>query len=427
MVVCWCAQLAGRFWGPLVLQPFLLHVFTSTDLPPPSYLGTIARRRLAYAGGAVLVAAGTAAHLTTDLFDRPDDAAQGLAVVVGLGALTAPAWLWGQVRPVRDNLGAAAGADGVGLLLALLGGAGGLWLVAGVLAAGAAVLGRAAFGSVPSVDLARLARESARAAQAQTYAVTGTLHHALDLYRPESRGRTSALLRADGQLRGRLAQGAVRALRTPGRAAAGAALLVGGAALTARAAGPGDGPALTAWMAGAACGYLGSGWVSETWRGLRDELTLPPLYGECWGGALGRALAWPGAALAAGTLVGGVLALVLPWPRHGASQLETLPLVAGSVVLVLGARFLREMKQQLPLQLLLPVITPLGDLSGLLVLAWQFDGIVAVVIGVAVMNAVPLALGAAGLAVGMGLCCVWMGLRRTGWARRALLSRLRRA
>ncbi len=421
--MCWCAQLAGRFWGPLVLQPFLLHVFTSTDLPPPSYLGTIGRRRLAYAGGAVLVAAGTAAHLTTDLFDRPGDAAQGLAVVVGLGALTAPVWLWGQVRPVRDNLGAAAGADGVGLLLALLGGAGGLWLVAGVLAAGAAVLERAAFGSVPSVDLARLARESARAAQAQTYAVTGTLHHALDLYRPESRGRTSALLRADGQLRGRLAQGAVRALRTPGRAAAGATLLVGGAALTAGAAGPGDGPALTAWMAGAACGYLGSGWVSETWRGLRDELTLPPLYGEWWGGALGRALAWPGAALAAGTLVGGVLALVLPWPRHGASQLETLPLVAGSVVLVLGARFLREMKQQL----LLPAITPLGDLSGLLVLAWRFDGIVAVVIGVAVMNAVPSALGAAGLAVGMGLCCVWMGLRRTGWARRALLSRLRRA
>lgn len=164
---------------------------------------------------AVLVAAGTAACLTTDLFDRPDDAAQGLAVVVRLGALTAPAWLWGQVRPVRDNLGAAAGADGVGLLLALRGGAGGLWLVAGVLAAGTAVLGRAAFGSVPSVDPARLARESARAAQAQTYAVTGTLHHALDLYRPEPRGRTSALLRADGQLRGRLAQGAVHALRTP--------------------------------------------------------------------------------------------------------------------------------------------------------------------------------------------------------------------
>ncbi|WP_165394349.1 hypothetical protein [Streptomyces albidoflavus] len=85
------------------------------------------------------------------------------------------------------------------------------------------------------------------------------------------------------------------------------------------------------------------------------------------------------------------------------------------------------MKQQLPVQLLLPIITPLGDLSGLLVLAWQFDGVVAVVIGVAVTYAVPSALGAPGLTVGTGLCCVWMGLRRTGWARRALLYRLRRA
>ncbi|WP_165394348.1 hypothetical protein [Streptomyces albidoflavus] len=79
--------------------------------------------------------------------------------------------------------------------------------------------------------------------------------------------------------------------------------------------------------------------MRETWRGLRDELPLPPLYGEWWGGALGRAMTWPGAAVAAGTLVGGVLALVLPWPRRGASPLETLPLVAGSVVLVLGPGF----------------------------------------------------------------------------------------
>ncbi|MEU3748648.1 MULTISPECIES: hypothetical protein [Streptomyces] len=85
------------------------------------------------------------------------------------------------------------------------------------MAVAAAVLGRSAFRSIRTVDLARLARASARAAEARTFARTGTLHHALDLYRPEPRGLTTALTRPDGRLRGHLAQGAVRALRTRGR------------------------------------------------------------------------------------------------------------------------------------------------------------------------------------------------------------------
>ncbi|WIY74709.1 hypothetical protein [Streptomyces anulatus] len=95
-------------------------------------------------------------------------------------------------------------------------------------------------------------------------------------------------------------------------------------------------------------------------------------------------------------------------------------------MLVLGARFLREMKLHLPLELLLPVITPFGDLSGLRVVAWQFDGIVVVLTGVALMNAVPSATGSAVLAVCLAAGCVGAGLRRTGWAHRGLLARLRR-
>ncbi|RKN03569.1 hypothetical protein [Streptomyces radicis] len=429
---CWGAQLAGRFWGPLVIQPFLLYVFMSTDLSPASYLGAIARRRLVYAGAATLVTACAAAYLTTDLFDRLGTALPGLAAAVGLGAFAAVAWLWGQVRAVPDNLALASGAGAMALVVAAPsrlapGGGGGLWLLALVLAAGAAALGRAALRSIRTVDLARLARESARASQARAYAWTGTLHHALDLYRPEPRGLTSALIRSGGLLRGYLAQGATRALRTLGRAiAAVASLLIGGAVLALGAAGPEGGPALFAWMAGAVGVYLGSGWVSETWRGLRDELTLPPLFGERWGGTLARTLTWPVVAVTAGACLGGGLALLAPWPWRGAPVADAAPLVAGSVVLALGARFLREMKLHLPLELLLPIVTPLGDLSGLRIVAWQFDGVVAVVIGVATMNAVPSALGAAALGIGVAACCVWMGLRRTGWAHRGLLSRLGR-
>ncbi|MET9558307.1 hypothetical protein [Streptomyces sp. NPDC006645] len=433
LAACWGAQLAGRFWGPLVIPPFLLHVFMSTDLSPARYLGTIARRRLAYGGTLTLLAACAAAYLATDLFDRPGTALPGLAVVAGTVGVAAVAWLWGQVRAVRDNLVLASVAGAVALAVAALSrttpaGGYGLWLVAGVLATAGAAVGRAAFRSIRNIDLARLARESARASQAQAYAWTGTLHHALDLYRPEPHGFTSALIRPDGRLRGHLAQGAVRALRTPGRASAAVTLLlVGGAALTHGVAGrDGGGPAALWWTAGSIGVYLGSGWVGETWRGLRDELTLAPLFGEWWGGTLARTLLWPVVAVTVGVCLGGGPATVARWPQHGAPSVHTVLLVAGSVVLVLGARFLREMKLHLPLELLLPVITPLGDLSGLRVVAWQFDGFVVVVIGVAVMHAVASPLVATALAVGVAACCVWAGLRRTGWAHRGLLSRLGR-
>ncbi|MFE2943191.1 hypothetical protein ACFXKG_29695 [Streptomyces sp. NPDC059255] len=431
VAACWGAQLAGRFRGPLVIQPFLLHVFMSTDLSPTWYLGTIARRRLAYAGTATLGTACTAAYLATDLFDHLDTALPGLAVGVGLTAVAAVGWLWGQVRAVPDNLVLASAAGAGALVVTAMSrmapdGGVGLWLLAGVLATTAAPLGRAAFRSIRTVDLAGLARESARASQAQTYALTGTLHHALDLYRPEPRGLTTALIRSDGRLRGYLAQGAIRALRTPGRAiAAVLLLLIGGAVLTLGVTGSPGSLTFWLWVAGSVLVYLGSGWVSETWRGLRDELALAPLFGEWWGGMLARTLAWPVVAVVVGACLGGGLAVTIQWPLLGGRLVNTVLLVSGSVVLVLGARFLREMKLHLPLGLLLPVITPLGDLSGLLLVAWQFDGVVAVVIGIAMMNAFPSALGATALAIGMAACCVWMGLRRTEWAHRGVLSRLR--
>ncbi|MEV7370908.1 hypothetical protein AB0O51_08485 [Streptomyces sp. NPDC090301] len=428
------AQLTGRFWGPLVLKPFLLHVFMSTDLSPTDYLGTIARRRLAYAGLGTLLAVCTATFLTTDLFDRPGSALlpQTLAVAVGIGAVAPVAWLWGQVRTVRENVVLAAAVAGAAAATALLGrspllGGSGPWLVTGVLAAAAVLLGRSAFRSVRTVDLARLARESARAAEAQTFAWTGTLHHALDLYRPQPRGLTSALTRPDGRLRGHLAQGAVRAVRTRGRAIAAAVFLpAGGVLLTLGVAAPDARLATLSWTAGAVGVYLGSGWVGESWRGLRDELTLAPLLGEWWGGMLARTLAWPVVAVVVPVGLASAVTLLTGRPLQGGPA-DAVLLTAGSAALVLGARFLREMKMNLPVELLLPLITPLGDLSALRVFVWQFDGLVVVLAGVLVMNGMPSASGAALVALAAAACCVWAGLRRTGWSLRPLATRLRRA
>ncbi|WP_329282419.1 hypothetical protein [Streptomyces sp. NBC_00691] len=71
-------------------------------------------------------------------------------------------------------------------------------------------------------------------------------------------------------------------------------------------------------------------------------------------------------------------------------------------------------------------ITPLGDLSALRVFVWQFDGLVVVLAGVLMMNAMPTASGAALLATGAAACCVRAGLRRTGWSLRPFATRLGR-
>ncbi|MFF8093896.1 hypothetical protein [Streptomyces sp. NPDC016675] len=71
------------------------------------------------------------------------------------------------------------------------------------------------------------------------------------------------------------------------------------------------------------------------------------------------------------------------------------------MLLVLGARVRRELnlRLHLPPSLLVPLVTPLGDLSGLLIAARQSDGLVAVVTGVAARNAVPSVPGAPAPAV----------------------------
>ncbi|WP_411082081.1 hypothetical protein [Streptomyces sp. cmx-18-6] len=336
-------------------------------------------------------------------------------------------WLWGQARTVRDNLSLVAALAAAAIAVALIGRpaiVGGLWLLSGGPAVGAGVLGRPPSGpSAQSISPGSPASRRARPRPRPSPGPVCSTTRWTCTVRSRA-GLTSALVRPDGRLRGHLAQGAVRALRTRGRAIAAAAfLLPGGAVLTLGVAEPEARLATFSWVFGAVAVYWGSGWVGETWRGLRDERTQAPLLGEWWGGMLARTLAWPVVAVAAAVgLASGVTALPR-WPLLDRRAADALLLVAGSVVLVLGARFLREMKMNLPVELLLPVITPLGDLSGLRVFVWQFDGLVVVLIGLLVMNEMPTAPGAA---LGTALWCGWAGLRRTGWARRSLLTRLGR-
>jgi hypothetical protein len=161
--------------------------------------------------------------------------------------------------------------------------------------------------------------------------------------------------------------------------------------------------------------YLGAGRMNDGWRSLLAELTSATLYGRVWGCAAHRTILFPiVSVLVIGSVSFGAAHLFVPsgslleliW--HSVGMLATL-------AVALSARFLSEMKTDLPIELLLPISTPVGDLSGLRVLAWQFDGPIAVALSIAVMHAAPAGRDAALLGAVAAAVSAWAGARRVGW------------
>ncbi|GAA1730885.1 hypothetical protein GCM10009710_09350 [Aeromicrobium alkaliterrae] len=449
VAACWLGALVlGRFWGPLVMPPFVLHVLQSTDLPPPTYLTRVARRRIIGASLVVTLLAVLLALGINRAFGRIDVVVVSVASALLTGVIAGSCWLIGQLRSglVVATTGAALLAVSATALvvdlqpipLATLVAQGaspsvGSDVLLGLaqLAAVAALVGWAAHRAIMLASPDRLARESTRAAQALVFTGTGTFHDALALYRPRPAGLRHALLRHDGRLRGPVAHGVVRALRTPVRAGFGLACLLAGSTLASvgtawSGAADGLGPTST-WTAGAVLVYLGAGWISETWRSLRDELYLPALLGGRDGGAAVRHTTWPILASLVTGLVGWSASHVLLEATdlaRGGPDVAASVLMALTVVVALAARFLREMKVQLPVETLTPIVTPFGDLSGLRVLAWQFDGLLTVMVSVAVLGVATPGSGVIVVAAIAGTC-LWWGLERVDRAPWALLLRLR--
>ena len=420
---CWLAALAvGRVWGPLVLPPFVLHVLLSTDLLPWSFVSRLAARRLSIASAAVTVPGGLFAITATRVGEDPRTAVPLIAGTLLVAATTACCWLIGQVGSPLALAAVAMSSTSVMAVAVVAPSTGSSSIpVIALLAGVAVVVGWSATHSIHVVSAERLARDSHRATQASLFTATGTFHDALDLYRPVPVGLRHALRRRDGSLRGPFLQGAVRALRTPARAGIGATCLLAGSIATVIGVGwttstgtPWSG---AVWTVGAVLVYLGAGWVSETWRSLRDELHLPALLGPRSRHAGVRHTSWPVAATSASGVVGGVTGIVLmnttATPGGGSGATTATISMASTFVIALAARFLREMKVQFPIELLTPVMTPFGDLSGLRVLAWQLDGLLTVLVAVGLLAVVPPAAGAA-VAVPVVAACLWVGLARVG-------------
>lgn len=96
----------------------------------------------------------------------------------------------------------------------------------------------------------------------------------------------------------------------------------------------------------------------------------PPCSASGGSGPLADDLVRPVAAAVVETGVVCGVAAVVQWRCQGGGGAGRGPASAASVVLVYGARLLRQMKTDLPTELLLPVTTPFGGLSGLRFSVW---------------------------------------------------------
>jgi len=159
--------------------------------------------------------------------------------------------------------------------------------------------------------------------------------------------------------------GLVGALRTPGRLVAGGAWTVAsGVVLAAAVTLPGP----LRWWCAAVVGltaFLATGPTSDGLRHAAESASGPALYGYRTGGLLARHAVLP----AVLTMLLGALGVVLGGRASGAAFAADVVLV----LLVVLVRAHRSARGGLPPGMLVSVPTPLGDLSGAVVLLWNLD------------------------------------------------------
>ena len=400
----WVAALVtGRFRGPVVFAPFLAFAFSASPIPRRH-----AHARPFWRAAITMTLIGTlVAALVSAAW-----AAQGAATLMGLaglivagaacGMIAAVLWLFGQCASVR-----ATGI--VVVLLATVGAAVAAARMALLVPVGATLLAACAVVAAALVPwmLDRLHAEMALAQSvrweaAQLHAGVLDLSASAATYQalPRGRHRFFAIRRA-GRLATRiLIRDGIAATRTPARLVAGAAgLLVAGGLMMLALASP---SILVAAIAGLVT-YVAVGPLTDGLRHAADASAALPLYGVSDLALVASHVVFPLLAAMVLLVLGG--AAVLLWLP------AALPLAASwaaSIVLALtsvGGRLMGALKPPMPVALLVPMPTPMGDMAALARMVWAIDGVVvAVFAGVAasmILSApwMPVVMLAGGLAV----------------------------
>ncbi|GLI32106.1 MULTISPECIES: hypothetical protein [Brachybacterium] len=391
----------GAVRGPALLPPF----FTATLAGGPLPRGRVLRRPFARALLLPLLAAALPAVLVAATLMAAGRTGPGTAALLalagaGLGLLWGGAWSAGQLlRPTPRRLlvlllGLGAGIAAAPPLLAVRESDRGMWSQSvapsgGQVAAWAVGLAAAgAAGVALCTGLLGRLRGTELAVQAMRWEAATTAAASTDL--AGAAGAFRALPAAGRRLRaiggGPTAllyarRDAVAWLRTPDRCAGGAlAVLLGAVALGGAPLLPGP-AAWTALLLGALALRTGAGAFVDGIRHGVHTLGAPPLLGQRAGTQLLLHAAAPGLLLVALGALGGTLAAVVGGGAGSGSVL--LPVAVAATVL--AARAWEAAKGTMPLALATPIPTPQGDLSVLVMLAWQADAVVVPLLGAAAL------------------------------------------
>src|SRR5690625_4083791 len=392
----------GRSQGPITLEPFFALLLATTDAPRPRTLWRKFAKVAAVIGVVfiALVAIGITAH------PAPAGLATAFAFagVIGLcaGVLIAMFALVGQAGSPPSRLVTTAVLIATALATGLLSPAPALLLgttLPGLTVRLAAVSALAVL-LIPHL-LRRLSLSGLLAAGQRWHSATtavnvGNFAQALDLYKalpqwgrkwpavPTDLGRAwrpvAQYLRAD----------TFAALRTPGRFGAGVAFQLVGWFLLWLGFGASAGASTVGWIPAAIGGliaYLSSGIFTDGFRYTTQLSQSPALYRYrtikllslhglfplamnliCAAAALGIMALSP---LASTSLAvsGPTGASSNPWAL-AAALILAVPIMA---VLPVILRAFDSAKGDLPMELLAPIDSPMGDMSGLIVLLWQAD------------------------------------------------------
>ena len=391
----------GAVRGPALLPPF----FTATLAGGPLPRGRVLRRPFARALLLPLLAGALPAVLVAATLMAADRTGPGTAALlalagVGLGLLWGGAWSAGQLlRPTPRRLlillvGLGAAIAAAPPLMAVRELARGMWSqsvapsdgqvaawAVGLVAAGAAgvALCTALLGRLRGTELAA---QATRWEAATTSATASDLAGAAGAFRAlPAAGRRLRAIGGGPTVLLYARRDAVAWLRTPDRCAGGAlAVLLGAVALGGAPLLPGP-AAWTALLLGALALRTGAGAFVDGIRHGVHTLGAPPLLGQRAGTQLLLHAAAPGLLLVTLGALGGTLVAVVGGGAGSGSVL--LPVAVAATVL--AARAWEAAKGTMPLALATPIPTPQGDLSVLVMLAWQADAVVVPLLGAAAL------------------------------------------